>query len=1302
MSFVTEDILESLKIKSEPVSVNINTMTGKNQMDIGQVNGLVIEKLDGTSKLELPKLYTKEQLPVDKSDIAGKSVTNQWPYLRKISKQMPEIREDIPVALLLGNNVPKALEPHECIRSEQNGPYAVKTLYGWTVCGPVGTKTKSDFLKSNAIRVNTLAVSENGVTVMDELENAKDNYLMDIVQEMYKQDYVEKFPHKAESIEDQEFMNLMEAETKFGEEQKYILPMPVRKNAKLPNRRKNRSEAYRIAMLFKEQLLRNPKMAADFIEFMGVSEDMHHCDIVPDDESECSDDEIELYLVYQAAYHRVKKKFRFVYNCSKNVGGPSLNSILMTGPAAQLTNNMGGVLIRFRKERYAIIADIEKMFYQALVPKHQRNMLRFFWWPKGNFEKEPVVYRMNVHLFGASSSPSVANYALKRTATDNAESFSREAIETVLNDMYVDDLLKSVSTKKRAIELVQELTELCARGGFKLTKFLASHSEIIESIPVEYRSSAVKNLNFEIDQLPVERALGVYWKIENDTLGFKVEFKDRPFTRRGLFSNFASFTDLLGLVAPFLLKGRRMLQELCRSKLGWDDPLDSDTCDKWLEWRDGLCRLETLEIHRCYKTEDFGEVKSAQLHAFADASEFGYGAAVYLRQTDEHDHVDISLVMGKARVVPLSGETIPRSELVATTIASELADFIRREIQIPNIQLYVWTDSQVVLGYVNNTTKRTKSFVTNRVRKIRDVMENELENLRHVPTKLNPADDASRGLDANKIDQLCDHRWFSGPQFLSEPEHEWPKRVDTEIDEEDPEVRKSPKVIVTNMDPTPDPILKLIETKSNWNNVLDILAVFIRCTDKSLSPVQARERAKMNIFRKLQGKHFSKELQKMAKGKNLPKESALGRLDAFVDGDGVIRVGGRLQNTELLDDNCKHPIILPSHDHVTDIFIRRLHEHVGHGGRNATLNHMRRHGIWIINANARVRGVLHKCVNCRKSRGKQGTQKMAPLPQDRTVDTPPFTYVGVDLFGHFLVKDGRKEVKRYGAVFTCLNSRAVHIETVESLETDSFINALRRFVNRRGNIRKLRCDNGTNFVGARNEFENCWEEIDLDEVAQFLKQNGADFEWKHNIPPASHMGGVWERMIRSIRQILSSLLVDHPCQLTKDTLDTFLVEVEGILNSRPLTVETINDPHSPLPLAPINLLTLKSNVIMPPPGVFDGKADIYTRRQWRRVQHLSQEFWDRYRKEYLSTLQARQKWLNNKRNFEIGDIVLLQDDSLGRNHWPMAKVISTFPDKKDVVRSVTVRVSRSNLKKEPSVLNRPINKIVLLVEAEKY
>ncbi|XP_068704623.1 uncharacterized protein [Montipora foliosa] len=261
---------------------------------------------------------------------------------------------------------------------------------------------------------------------------------------------------------------------------------------------------------------------------------------------------------------------------------------------------------------------------------------------------------------------------------------------------------------------------------------------------------------------------------------------------------------------------------------------------------------------------------------------------------------------------------------------------------------------------------------------------------------------------------------------------------------------------------------------------------------------------------------------------------------------------------------------------------------------------------------------------------------MADLPEDRVrPDRPPITSVGLDFFGPFQVCRGRSLVKRYGVNFTCLAIRTVHIEVAFSLDTDSFLLALRRFIARRGQVKEIYSDNGTNFTSGERELRDAISEWNQEKIHNSLLQK--NIKWTFSPPYGSHFGGIWERCIRTIRKILRSLLRE---QITEyESLPTLMCEVESILNSRPISAVS-SDPCDLEALTPNHLLLLKSEAPLPP-GLFQHK-DLLSRRRWRQVQYLADVFWRRWCKEFLPLLQIRQKWVRPRRNLAVEDIVLVE------------------------------------------------------------
>lgn len=493
---------------------------------------------------------------------------------------------------------------------------------------------------------------------------------------------------------------------------------------------------------------------------------------------------------------------------------------------------------------------------------------------------------------------------------------------------------------------------------------------------------------------------------------------------------------------------------------------------------------------------------------------------------------------------------------------------------------------------------------------------------------------------------------------------------------------------------------------SSWSRATRAVARILRRVNKdksnSLSTVKEREDAERLIVKDLQRQVYPDELKLLRKGTQLPLYSEFRRLNAFQDEDGVIKVGGRLGDSNL-PYVVKHPAIIPKGHHITKMIIAHYHERVQHQGKGMTINEIRSKGYWIPGIGRAVASHLRQCVTCRKLRRPTEEQRMADLPPERVDPSPPFTYCGMDCFGPFFTKQGRSVHKRYGLLFTCFTSRAIHIEKLDDMSTDAFINGLRCFIAIRGAVRQIKSDQGSNFMGAKNELKKALKEVDEDRLATFLAEKQCDFIM--NAPDSSHVGGVWERQIRTVRSVLSSTLSLSSGRLDDASLRVFFYEAMAIVNSRPLTVENLNDPNSLEPLTPNHLLTMKSTTVLPPPGKFI-REDMYARKRWRHVQYLAEQFWSRWRKEYLTNIAIRQRWHTPKRNLQMGDIVMMRDDDLPRNEWRLARVAETTVDRDGLVRRVKLCLGDRKLGKKgerltkPPVLERPVQKLVLLLESD--
>ena len=561
-----------------------------------------------------------------------------------------------------------------------------------------------------------------------------------------------------------------------------------------------------------------------------------------------------------------------------------------------------------------------------------------------------------------------------------------------------------------------------------------------------------------------------------------------------------SLFDPLGFIAPYTMKAKLLLQTLSRKRLGWDETLQETDKEQWKRWLDDLPKLHEIQVDRCFKPKGFGEVKEVQLHLFSDASRQGYAAAAYLRLKDVTNQVHCAFVMGKARLAPIREISIPRLELSAAVISVRLSKIIREELDMTIDRVCYWTDSTSVLKCINNESKRFHTFESNRLTVIHNG-SNPTE-WQYVNRDDNPADDGSKGL---KIDaMLKNDRWLKGPKFLWKDESHWPKTIEIPVlEDDDVEVRKEAQIYISTLQS--NVLDDLISYYSCWWKLKCAVAWLLRykqylrmkvqmkrnASIASGSPVESSEMrlikcshltvtelqvAEREIFKRVQLVAFPEVIDVLSATESCEDKRYLKKILKKAGAsirqlnpqfkEGLLRVGGRLVNAPVGDER-KHPIILPYKHHVTDLVIKQCHESLGHMGQEFVLSSLRE-TVWIVKGRSAVRRVIGRCMACQRQRKAcSGKQFMAALPEERLVpEKPPFTFVGVDYFGPLEVKKGRSLLKKYGCLFTCLMTRAVHIEIVHSLDTDSMINALRRFISVHGYPEQISSDQGSNFKRA--------------------------------------------------------------------------------------------------------------------------------------------------------------------------------------------------------------------------------------------
>lgn len=404
-----------------------------------------------------------------------------------------------------------------------------------------------------------------------------------------------------------------------------------------------------------------------------------------------------------------------------------------------------------------------------------------------------------------------------------------------------------------------------------------------------------------------------------------------------------------------------------------------------------------------------------------------------------------------------------------------------------------------------------------------------------------------------------------------------------------------------------------------------------------------------------------------------------------MDGDGLLRAGGRLKNARV-DETIRNPIILNGSGNFVRLLVLNYHCQANHQGRETVLNELRQM-YWIIGVRNVLRSVIYKCQRCRVLKPEVMQPSMGQLPECRLQPyCQPFTYCGMDFFGPYEVTVGRHREKRYGVIFTCMTTRAIHVEMAHSLTTDSCILALRRMIGRRRKPEEIFSDNGTNLRGADRELRDALQHTSFSDIEDAVLLRG--IKWKFNPPAASHMGGAWERLIRSVRTALRETLKERAPR--QEVLQTVLVEAEHLVNSRPLTyVSTdLNDPEA---LTPNNfLIGTTSNVQSP--GVFT-QYDLNWGKQWRRAQALIDSFWNRWLREYLPNLIPKQKWTDQLSALHPGDIVYIADMLNDRGNWPMGIIQQCYPGQDGVVRVADVKTCSGTYRRPTTKLRKIVMEV---------
>lgn len=1083
---------------------------------------------------------------------------------------------------------------------------------------------------------------------------------------------------------------------------RYMVHLPFKSillNGSFPKLDNNIKSALSRFKRLEISFLKNPLYSETYRAFMADYESLGHMSRIgtfPADISTSS---------YFLPHHGVFKeestttKLRVVFDGSSHKEGESsLNEELFPGPALQ--NDLPQTITRWRRHKIAFGADIEKMFRQIEVSPEHRPFQQILW--RSSPSEKLSIYQLNTVTYGTTSAPYLSIRVLRQLAQDYRSEFPG-ASEVLVSDSYVDDVLSGADTVGEAIKLHKDLCTLLKRGGCNLRKWITNSPTLLRQIPKEDRENS-PILNFERDN--VVKTLGVQWNTTNDSFSFKVNVDEtRIVSKRAILSETARLYDPLGWLTPCTVVAKSLFKQLWEIGADWDDEIPQDLRRKWLKYRASLSSLSELVIPRWI---NYSRGHQFELHCFCDASSTAYAATVYSRVVSPHG-VFVNLLQAKSRVTPIKTVSIPRLELCAAVLLVRLVNKVKESFSdVTNENIFFWSDSSTVLSWIRKPSSYWTVYVANRVAEIQR-FSSPLQ-WRHVPSAMNPADCASRGIFPSEL--IGQKIWWFGPSFLYETPSSWPgplSNLETfeEMRKESARNAMKKTTISSNglsaiavgtlneVSPYPDFLLKF----SNLYTLLKVISFCLRYRHNTRYNRENRELREtgpvstktlnmtLNILLKItQDIDFSEDIKTLLSKGSVHNKGLL-KLIPFLDTDGILRVGGRLQNSDL-PYNIKHPILLAKNNPLSRLIILDAHERTLHGGLSLTMAYVNRK-YWIISGNQLAKNIIGGCMRCFRYYAKAAHQLMGNLPPVRLNITRPFKHSGVDYAGPIPVKNSslRSSVvsKGYICLFICMVTKAIHLEAVSDLTTNSFLAAFRRFVSRRGACTDVYSDCGTNFVGASKELKVLLHRNQKSlphEMRQNLLSNGTDW---HFIPPASpNFGGLWEAGVKSVKFHLKRIMKDRV--LTFEELSTLLCQIEGCLNSRPLCPLS-SDPSDLDALTPAHFLIGEPTNCIQEETLLDVNINHIPR--WKAVEKLKQHFWKRWHTEYLNRLQARPKWVQSQPDAKIGALVLLIDERCDPGQWSLGRILEIHPGSDDRVRVVSILIKNK-------IIKRPISKICFL------
>lgn len=1224
-NFITERLCKKLNLKTENINATINSLN-KN-----------ISVSKQCCKLQLTSIYSNYQFNI--TCIIISNIINPWPqyYINKNNIKIPkEIKladkqyyKTSEIDILLGNGIFWQLMEPKQLKLNNSSIILQNSKLGWILGGSVAN---SNYVQCN---VSDLQSINNQLAKFWELDNISSI----------------KYSHL--SLEEAECENNFIKNTKRLADGRFSVTIPLKLSTDLLG------DSYKVAksrfISLENKLNTNHALKQQYIQFIQEYIQLGHMRLSPNSNKNETTYYAPHHCVMQA--NSITTKLRVVFDCSaRSSSGYSFNDLQMIGPTIQ--DDLFSILLRFRQHNIVLTADIQKMYRQIEVNEIQRPFQRILWRELPNQTLQS--YELNTVTYGTASAPFLAIRCLIQLGHECTDPIIKNII---FKDFYVDDLITGTNTIHDAIYIYTNLTKQLKSGCFPLHKWRSNNIDMMKILNNESTNLTKNN---DLCQNKLLKTLGLNWDQSSDHICYDINFTHKGVvSKRNILKTISKLFDPLGLVLPFTLQAKIMLQKLWLNKLSWDDEVPFDIKESWLHFVNNLTKINNIRIPRHVICKQFINI---ELHIFTDASECAYGSCAYIRSINQDNQIFVELLCAKNKVSPLKPLTIPRLELCGALIGTRLCEKIKNSLRINFDNIFFWTDSTIVLGWLNMEPNKLQTFVRNRIAEIQSTTNNSI--WQHVPTNDNPADYLTRGL---KCDQVNNWHWWNGPQFLKESESCWPKFIN--VNQKLPDMKSNVTCMISGDVTELFPFYKF----SNFNRLQRTMAYMLRFIhniknknkrNSGILSIHELHTAVNRLASLSQQESYPIEYKYLKSNMVLSKGSKLNQLNPFYDTiNELIRIGGRLSNSNL-NYNKKYPIVIHKNHLFTQLYFKYLHKILMHTGPQHLLFETREK-YWTIGGRDLARNIVRNCVICQRFNAKPVPPLMGNLPKHRMEPSFCFESTSIDYAGPIMMSNkkgrGSRLTKCYICIFVCCTTRAIHIELVTDMSTANFILSLKRFISRRGKPSNIYSDNGTNFVGANNEIRQLFR----DHKGQIIDSMSNENITFHFCPPYSpHFGGLHEAGIKSIKHHLKRVLGN--ARLTYEELYTTLTQIEAILNSRPISPLS-SDPNDLLPLTPSHFLIGKKITSIPEPMYINVPTHRLTRFQ--RVEQMRQHFWARWHKEYLSQIQIRSKWRTPSENLKEGDLVLIRGDQLPPMKWSLGRITSVHPGRDGIVRVADIRTS---------------------------